>query len=155
MFNRVREVYQEQVDRAFKQAPWRKQTQSAATLAVVLFVMAIIGGFYLAVSAQAATAGRDLQNLEYQKSELILANDELRANLASLRSVSRLAERAAALGYQPADPAEIEYIVVNNYPAPAAVAIEPAVTPAPSTPVTLEQWLAQTLDALLKAGGGG
>ncbi len=154
MFDQVRETYKEQLERAFKQAPWRRQTQSVATLAVVLFVMAVVGGFYLTVSAQAGVAGRDLQGYEQRKSELILENDQLRAKLASLQSVNRLAERAVALGYQPVDPANIEYIVVKNYPT-ATVTVAAAKAPAPAAPATLEQWLVQTFESVLKAGGGG
>ena len=93
MFNRVRKAYQEQILRAFKQAPWRMQTQSIAILAVILLAMAVLGGFYLTVAARAGTAGRDLQMFEQRKTELILQNDELRAALAVQLSVTNLAAR--------------------------------------------------------------
>jgi len=153
MFSRMREAYREQILRAFKQAPWRKQTQSVAVLAVVLFVMAILGGLYLAVAARAGTAGRDLQAMEQRQDELIRYNDELRAQLAELRSVNRLAERAQALGFDPVEPDAVEYLVVKNYPN------QPAPTPpAPvqaAQPATLADWLAQTFSTLLSSSGGG
>ncbi len=64
MFNRMREAYTEQILRAFKQAPWRKQTQSVAVLAVILFVMAILGVLVTLVAGGFRTAqmrGRDSQ----------------------------------------------------------------------------------------------
>jgi hypothetical protein len=153
MFNRMREAYKDQILRAFKQAPWRKQTQSVAVLAVILFVMAILGGLYLAVAARAGAAGRDLQALEVRQDDLIRSNDELRAQLAGLRSVNRLAERAHALGYTAVAPEAVEYLVVKNYPTQLAAAPLP---PAPAAhPATLADWLAETLSALLSSSGGG
>ena len=153
MFNRMREAYREQILRAFKQAPWRKQTQSVAVLAVVLFVMAVLGGLYLAVAARAGAAGRDLQALEQRQDDLIRSNDELRAQLAEMRSVTRLEERARALGFNPVAPDAVEYLVVKNYPNQVA-----ATPPAPvqaARPATLVDWLAETLSTLLSSSGGG
>ncbi len=154
MFNRVREAYQEQILRAFKQAPWRQQTQSVAILAVILLVMAVLGGFYLAVAARAGTAGRDLQAYELRKEELIRQNDELRAVLAEQSSVMRMAPRAKALGYESVAPDAVDYLAVNALPAASSVAT-PAAPPAPETPATLQEWLAQTFSRLLIGSGGG
>jgi hypothetical protein len=155
MFNRVREAYHKQISRAFKQAPWREQTQSAAVLATVLLVMAILGGFYLAVAARAGTAGRDLQALEQQKSDLIRDNDELRATLADLRSVNQMVARAQKLGYGPVAPEDMEYLAVKNYPTTPAVTGQPATPTAPQPPASLPEWLAQTVGAWLSNAAGG
>jgi hypothetical protein len=153
MFSRMREAYQEQILRAFKQAPWRKQTQSVAVLAVVLLVMAVLGGLYLTVATRAGTAGRDLQAMQQRQDELIRSNDELRAQLAGLRSVNRLAERARALGYTFVAPEAVEYLVVKNYP--TAVAAPPQPPAVAAQPATLVDWLTETLGALLSGAGGG
>jgi cell division protein FtsL len=153
MFSRMREAYREQILRAFKQAPWRKQTQSVAVLAVILLVMAVLGGLYLTVAARAGTAGRDLQFYEQSQDELIRSNDELRAQLAELRSVKRLVDRAHALGYDPVPPDAVEYLVVKNYPTPAAATPQPPA--AAAQPATLVDWLKVTLSALLSSAGGG
>ena len=155
MFNRVRKAYQEQILRAFKQAPWRMQTQSIAILAVILLAMAVLGGFYLTVAARAGTAGRDLQMFEQRKTELILQNDELRAALAVQLSVTNLAARAAAAGYQPVAPEAMEYLAVKNYPTALAVEAQPVTSPTPEVPATLGGWLSKTLSALLSGQGGG
>ena len=155
MFNRMREAYQEQILRAFKQAPWRKQTQSVAILAVILLVMAILGGFYLTVAARAGTAGRDLQFYEQRKSELIRSNDELRATLAGLRSVTRLADRARVLGFQPVAPEAVEYLPVKNYPTTIAAAVQPVLPSQVAPPATLVEWFAKTLTTLVSSSGGG
>lgn len=102
--------------RAFRQAPWRKQIQFVALLAIALLVIAILGGFYLTIASKAGTAGRDLQHYEMLKTELTQQNDELRAKLAELRAVTRLAERARVLGFVPAQAEQVEYLSVSNYP---------------------------------------
>src|SRR5688572_10515493 len=102
--------------RAFKQAPWRTQTQAVAAWSVTLLVVMVLGGLYLTVASRAAAAGRDLQGLEVRKAALTLENDELRAELAELRSVDRLVTRALAMGFQPAQPGQIEYLAIDSYP---------------------------------------
>lgn len=139
--------------RAFKQAPWRTQTQAMAAWSIVLLIIAVMGGLYLAVAARAATAGRDLQSAEALKAELTLQNNELRATLAQLRSATRLYNRARELNFMPAQPEQIEYLAVPNYPQPAPVVeVAPAAEPAP---LTLHQWLAQTFQRLLIGQNGG
>ena len=116
MINTMRANYAAPLLRAFRQAPWRSQTQAVAMLSIALLTAAVIGGFYLAVAARAATAGRDLQNFEAQKTALLQSNDELEAQLADLRSINRLAARAQALGLQPATGDQLEYMRVSAYP---------------------------------------
>jgi hypothetical protein len=146
MIDTMRTTYAAPILRAFKQAPWRSQTQAVAMLSITLLVAAVVGGFYLAVAARAATAGRDLQRLEARKTELLQENDELQAQLANLRSINRLAARAVALGFQPATGEQLEYMRVDSYlqnvhlkPAPrAAVAAPP-----PSTVQAAFNWAQQ------------
>lgn len=152
-------AYTDQVLRAFRQAPWRTQTQAVAAWSVTLLVIAVIGGLYLAVASRAGTAGRDLQRYEVEKAELTRSNDELRAKLAELRSVTRLANRARELGFAPAQPDQVEYVAVKNYPV-AAQAV-PAAAPtleAIRTTASLGDWLTEALRYLLPqtgSGGGG
>lgn len=158
MVDERREAYAAQWMRAFKQAPWRTQTQAVAVWSITLLVIAVIGGLYLAVASRAGTAGRDLQRMEARKAELIQSNDELRAQLSELRSVTRLANRARELGFIPAQPGQIEYLAVQNYPQPTA-RVAPAASgpqPAERVPVTtaLGSWLAQTLLDLISSGEG-
>jgi len=153
----MRTTYAAPLARAFKEAPWRSQTQAVAAVSIALLIIAIVGGFYLTVASRAATAGRDLQRLEAEKAVLLQANDELRAELSVLRSVDRLAQRALALGFVPAQPEQIHYIRVDNYPytiettPPPRAAAPPA--PAPSTLEVLADWFAQVLQGLVLGQG--
>jgi hypothetical protein len=151
MIDTMRSTYAAPLLRAFKQAPWRSQTQAVAILSITLLTAAVVGGFYLAVAARAATAGRDLQSLEARKTDLLQNNDELQAQLAQLRSINRLAARAQALGFQPATGDQLEYMRVDSYfqnihltpPLRAALMPQP-----PSTLQTMADWLKQTAASL-------
>lgn len=156
MIDSMRSTYAAPFMRALKQAPWRSQTQAVAILSITLLTAAVVGGFYLAVSARAATAGRDLQALQAQKAELIQNNDELRAQLAELRSVTRLAARAQELGFQPATGEQLEYMRVDSFPPNVKLAPPPRaiVLPAPpNTLAVLADWLTQTARSLAISHG--
>jgi hypothetical protein len=135
--------------RAFRQAPWRTQTQAVAMWSVILLIIAVVGGLYLAVASRAGTAGRDLQSLEVRKAELIRQNNELRATLSQLRSIDRMANRARQLGFVPAEAQAIEYLPVHNYPAVMVQAPEPAAATAAGS------WFSDTFGGLLGAAGRG
>jgi hypothetical protein len=151
MIDTMRINYAAPLLRAFKQAPWRSQTRAVAMLCITLLVAAVVGGFYLAVAARAATAGRDLQALEARKTELLQNNDELEAQLANLRSINRLAARAVALGFQPATGDQLEYMRVDSYPQNVHLKPPPrAATPSapPSTLQVLADWAKQAAAGL-------
>ncbi len=151
--------YTNPVLRAFKQAPWRTQTQAVAAWSVILLVVLVLGGLYLTVASRAAAAGRDLQTFEARKTALTLENDGLRAELAELRSVDRLVKRALALGFQPAQVSQIEYLHVDNYPTAAQTTVPPLAVAVPYMPentlAQLGDWLANLLQGLMAARVGG
>jgi hypothetical protein len=150
----MHQVYTSQLLRAFRQAPWRTQTQAVAAWSMILIIIAVLGGLYLSVAARAGTAGRDLQRWEAQKAELIRSNDELRAKLAELRSVTRMAERARQLGFVPAQPGEVEYVAVNNYPVDTQTAMTPEEPASTTAAAFMGDWLADALRGLVPGGGG-
>jgi hypothetical protein len=136
-----------QIKRVFKQAPWRVQTQVVAAAAVFFLVLAALGGLYLATATRAATAGRDVQRLEAQKADLLHELDRLQADIATARSVDRLEARAKELGYTPATPGQVEYLIVPGYPAPPAAAGPAPAAALPDYDETLASWLTGRLAA--------
>jgi hypothetical protein len=146
-----------QIFRTFKQAPWRQQTQGLAGLSIGLLILLVVGGLYLAVASRAGNAGRDLQRLEAQKAELVLENDRLRKELADLRSMTRMASRALELGFAPAQPEQIHYVAVSEYPQAEPAAAAPPLAPAeaPARSASPLAWLRQTIDQVLGNGAGG
>lgn len=152
------------ITRAFKQAPWRSQLQSAAAALLVMVAVMAIGGLYLAGASRWATAGREVQALENRKAVLEIENGELRKQLAQLRSVGQLEARAKALGFVPATSDRVEYLVVTGYPgkglsSEAPVAGNPAAVEQPVVvryDETLIDWVARAFSSLsAEASGGG
>lgn len=146
MIDTMRIHYAAPLLRAFKQAPWRSQTQAVAMLSITLLVAAVVGGLYLRVAARAANAGRDLQALEARKTELLQSNDELQSQLAQLRSIDRLAARAVALGFQPATSDQLDYIRVDSFPQNVHLNPPPraaALPPPPSALQVMTDWVKQ------------
>lgn len=152
----MQNFYPQTLLRAFRQAPWRQQTQVLAALSIGLLVLLVVGGLYLAVASRAGNAGRDLQQSEARRAELVRENDRLRAQLAELRTMTRMANRALELGFAPAQPDQMHYVAVPDYPYPSAASAPAATATAPAPPASAAEstldWLAQTLQRLF--GGG-
>jgi hypothetical protein len=138
------------LDHALRRTPWRNQRQAFALAALGFFVALIIGGLYLSLSAGAATTGRQLEDLIVERNRLEQANEQLRAEIASLRSVPHLQQRARELGFELAGREDIEYLVIDGYnPDRATVPIMLEVAPqiVPVYDETFLGWLQQQFDA--------
>ena len=134
-----------QIKRVFRQAPWRVQTQVVAAAAVFFLVLAALGGLYLATATRAATAGRDVQRLEAQKTDLLHELDRLQAEIAAAQAISRLETRARELGFVPANFEQVEYLVIPDYPAPPVASAPPPVASLPDYDETLATWFMDRL----------
>jgi hypothetical protein len=143
---------------AYKMAPWRVQRQwiGGILLAVVMFAM--IAALYLDVTARAAIAGRQIQDLTAAMRATQQTNADLQTHLAALTAVSVMEQRARDLGFRPVSPTEIEYVVVPGYapPQPAILAgnSRPGLS-APLIPPEYTQSLLDWFDEHLASAGGG
>jgi hypothetical protein len=99
----------------FRRNPWYPQRQVIALGTLGLFVAIIIGALYLSQSSSSAALGRELEVLIAERNSLEQQNEQLRAEIASLRGVPRLQTRAAELGFVLASIDQIDYLVVNGY----------------------------------------
>jgi hypothetical protein len=134
--------------------PLQIQRQATALAGLGVFIAIIIGALYLAQSASVATLGRQLEELITRRNALEQTNEQLRSEIAQLRSVPRLLARAQELGFNPSNDSEIEYLFVDGYnpqrvDVPAAAASQ---TP-DNLPVYDESfagWLQQQWDSLLR-----
>jgi hypothetical protein len=159
----------QRITRAFKQAPWRSQIQTAALGAAVLTVCLVLGSLFLNETSRTATDGFEVQSLEVRKTDLTRQNAELRVRLADLRAEDRLRKRAVELGYRLARPDEIEYLKVDGYHnppsaverqlayqsaiVPAALTVTP--TPIPDFTETLGEWLVESVFGVKAEAAGG
>lgn len=122
---------------AYLQAPWRTRRQALVSVLVALLALTLVAALYLAVNARAAILGREVMVLREQIAENQRINQDLQTGLASLLSTARLERRARELGYRPAQPEEIMYVVVDGYlprqvPPSALAPVGPAAAPVAS-----------------------
>lgn len=140
-------------------APWRVQRQWIGAFLLSVVALAMVAGLYLDVTAQAAIAGREIQNLAAETSAVQQDSADLQTQLASLTSASVMEQRAEDLGYRAMEPDEMEYLVVPGYAPsqPDILAIVPqpglrAPTIPPDYTQSLLDWLDQRLQSLGDAG---
>lgn len=134
-----------------KQLTWLTEAQAAVGWGIIIILAALLGTIYLRQVSQIASVGRRVQLLQNDLSDLKRSNADLERRIAAAQSLDRLQQEAARLGFVPADPDDIEYITVPNYPVraePAATATPPP-TPAPPPPETMLEalWLKVRQDA--------
>jgi hypothetical protein len=137
---------------AYKVAPWRIQRQWIGSVLLAVVVFAMIAALYLDVTAKAAIAGREIQDLTNAISASEQASADLQTELAALTSASVMEQRAVALGFTPMERDKVEYLVVPGYAAPKPEILKGAPLPqlsAPSIPPEYSQSLLDWLDASL------
>jgi hypothetical protein len=138
---------------AYRQAPWRIQRQWIGTFLLAVLGLAMVAALYLDVTAQAAIAGRAIQNMSSETIAVQHNNADLQTKLAELTSNSVMEERAKMLGYQQVEPDLLEYVVVPGYtaPQPDILASAPSLKPsAPSIPPEYTQSLIDWIDQRLR-----
>jgi cell division protein FtsB len=142
---------------AFNPGRWRPQRQALALITLALFVGIIMGALYLSQAATAATLGRELERLIADRTTLEQQNEQLRSEIASLRSVPHLRNRAEELGFVRVNADQIEYIVVPGYrpvdpllnsPDDLASRQPSEVAPEPLYEESFGGWVQQQLDGL-------
>jgi hypothetical protein len=141
------------IQHTFRNRQFKVQRQVVALAALGLFVAIIIGALYLAQSTSLATLGRQLENLIAQRNLLEQQNEQLREEIAQLRTVPRLLARAQELGFREATINDIEPLVLAGYnPNRPSDEIVLAAAAAPP-PVVYEEnfigWLQQQWDAFI------
>lgn len=148
------------LDHALRRANWQPQRQVVALAALGFFVALLLGGLYLAQVASDAVTNRHLSELLAERDELERVNEQLRADIAALKSVPRLYARAVELGFSAVADAQIEYLVVPEYvPARVDTVAPVSVTTGDSGEEavyteTFADWVQRQWRALLEAFGG-
>lgn len=144
------------MQQAARRSQWRP-TRTFATMATLALIVAIIiGGLYLSQSANASAMGRQLEELITERNNLEQVNEQLRADIASLRGVGRLLTRASELGFVSAAQDQILYVVSDSYNPRRADEIELSDSAIEAAPVTAAPiydesfigWVQQQFDAL-------
>jgi cell division protein FtsB len=100
---------------AYRQAPWRIQTQRVALILIVAVLGASVLWVMLSVTVQAATAGLEIQEMEIEQENLMREIANLRTQYAILTSAEQMEQRAQDMGFEPITPENITYVVVPGY----------------------------------------
>ena len=99
-----------------------------------------------------AATNREISALIEERDRLEFSNEQLRVEIASLKTIPRLLERAQQLGFRYADPAEVQYMVIDGYnPNRDETVVELDHTIAQAVPQyeeTFGGWLQQQIDSL-------
>ena len=116
----------EQFIHAHTLSPWRAQRQWIGAALLVVIALGMTAALYLDVTSQAAIAGRQIQRLRTSIVEAQLVNADLQSQLAELTSTQSMEERARALGYEPVDQGDLQYVAVPGYAPPSPVILATA-----------------------------
>jgi hypothetical protein len=127
------------------------QGQTVAVIVLVVVLAFIIGGLYLAQATTNITTTQEIEQLDEARGRLQRDNERLRADIARQQNLDGMHTRAAELGFEPADPDDIQYIVVDGYtynqPVPS-----PTIVQITATPEEYEEnfagWLKRQFDGL-------
>ncbi len=145
-----------QIIHAYKQAPWRVQRQWIGAFLLVVIGGAMIAALYLDVTARAAMAGREIQELRYEITTIQRENADLETQLADLTSTAVMRQRALELGYRPVQPGELDYVAVPGFfkPEPDILLAAEDTTPHVETqPAEYTQSLLEWFDERIRSGG--
>jgi hypothetical protein len=146
---------------AYKQAPWRLQTQRGVLLLIVAILGASVLWVMVSVTVQAAAAGLTIQDLEDEQEKLQREIAGLRTQIGMQTSAEQMQKRAEALGFQPVDPADITYMVIPGYkgrepeiqaPPPGSIVQQPLVKPAYTQ--SLWEWLLEGVLSISEPASG-
>jgi hypothetical protein len=133
---------------AYKVAPWRVQRQWIGTVLLTVVTLAMIAALYLDVTAQAAIAGREIQDLTAAIAASEQASSDLQTQLAAMTSASVMEQRAQVLGFTQMAPTDAEYLLVPGYAAPKPEILSAAAQPQLSAPSIPPQYTESLLDWL-------
>ena len=141
---------------AYKQAPWRIQRQWVGAFLLVVIGTAMIAALFLDVTARAAVAGREIQEIRFEILSIQRENADLETRLAKLTSSAEMENRASSLGYRPVMPGELDYVAVPGFVAPEPDllrAAQDAILTQSSLPFEYSESLLEWLDGRIKSGG--
>ena len=151
-----------QIVQKVRQAHWRVQRQWIGLFLLGLVAVSMVAGIYLNITVRATLAGHEIQLLQSNLIDDRQGNSDLETQLAGLNSVESMRSRAKVLGFSPAEPEDITYVVVPGYTPkiavdmsqPGAVSQGQSQKPMllPDYTESLFDWVTRTLASSVPAG---
>ncbi len=112
------------------------EAQAAMGWGVILLIIMLVGAIYLNQSSKVAAVGRHVQQLDYELSQIQRVNTQLKRDIAEAQSLDRLHAEMSRMNFVPSTAADIEYMVIPDYPEAASPRLSmPAQTEKPVRPV--------------------
>ena len=145
-----------QIIHAYRQAPWRVQRQWIGAFLLAVIGVAMVAALYLDVTARAAVAGREIQEMRKEITTIQRENADLETQLADLTATAVMEKRAVELGDRPVQPGELDYVAVPGFvlPEPAILlAADDAVSSVQNLPAEYTQSLLEWFEDRVKLGG--
>lgn len=123
-----------------KRLIWLTEAQAALGWGIIIILVALLGAVYLTQASRIAATGRQVQILQGDLTDIKRVNSTLERQIAEAQSLPLLQERARALGYVQANPNDIEYLVIPDYPTgpPPIAAPPPEAVPTPEPILTIQ-----------------
>jgi len=148
----------QRVIQAYRRTPWRVQVQWIGYILLVIVIMALIAGLYLAITAETATAGVVIQNLDDQKRDVEFDIASLQSQIAFLTSAASMKSRAEELGYKIHDQENVHYLIIPGYAGRQTVILAPPPGPntvgqsviKPTYTLSLWEWLYEGISDIRK-----
>lgn len=103
------------IQHTLQRTGWRPRNQAIAMGVIGVVIALLFGALYLSQVVSFATTNREIEVLLAERDALELNNEQLRAEIASWRTVPVLLARAQELGFRPAESGDIEYLVIEGY----------------------------------------
>ncbi len=125
------------ITQAYSQTPWRKQMQGVGMFLAILVLGLVIAMIYVNVSAEAATVGREIQQMQATIEGLERSIADKQSHLAYITSAVSMEERALKMGFQPLVPGEASFLVIPGYAGRIEAILAPPSIPAPAQNLTL------------------
>lgn len=138
------------IEHALRRARWQPQRQVMALGTLGFSIALILGALYLSQVVSEATMNRELTQLLEQRDELERRNEQLRADIANARQVTRLQTQAEQLGFVAAGSSQIEYLPIEGYNPAQEDTVAPIEANEEDVPVydeTFTGWLEQQWDS--------
>src|SRR5215211_7754813 len=145
-----------QIIHAYRQAPWRVQREWMGAFLLAVIGVAMVAALYLDVTARAAVAGREIQEMRKEITTIQHENADLETQLADLTATAVMEKRAVELGYRPVQPGELDYVAVPGFvlPEPAILlAADDTVSNVQNLPAEYTQSLLEWFEDRVKLGG--
>ena len=139
----------QRVIQAYRRTPWRVQIQWIGYILLVIVIMALVSGLYLAITAETATAGVVIQNLDDEKKDVEFEIASLQSQIAFLTSATSMRSRAEEMGYKIQDQELVHYLIIPGYTGRQTVILAPPPSPnsvnqsviKPTYTLSLWEWL--------------